>query len=92
LTNILGYKDYCKERILSLMQRIEINDSLYREKIIEKNNQIAYDSTAMYSQRQTIHELTPLIQENKNLKQGNKVWGLTTILSIGTLILSIIFK
>jgi hypothetical protein len=92
LKNILAYKDYCKETTLNLMRIIEFNDSIYTAKLVGKDQELAYDSLVLYSQRQTIHELTPLLSENKRLKRDAKIgWG-AAIVSIGTLILSIIFK
>jgi hypothetical protein len=92
LVNILAYSDYCKETTLSLMRMIEINDSLCTVKLIGKDQELAYDSLVIQSQRQQIFELTPLLFENKRLKRDTRIgWG-AAILSIGTLILSIIFK
>ena len=92
LQNILAYKDYCKETTLSLMRMIEINDSLCTAKLVGKDQELAYDSLIMLSQRQQIFELTPLLSENKRLKRDARIgWG-AAILSVGTLILSIIFK
>jgi len=74
------------------MRIIEFNDSIYTAKLVGKDQELAYDSLVLYSQRQTIHELTPLLSENKRLKRDAKIgWG-AAIVSIGTLILSIIFK
>jgi hypothetical protein len=92
LVNILAYKDYCKETTIALMRALETNDSLCTAKIILRDQSIAYDSTVMYSQRQQILELTPLIKENKQLKRDAKIgWG-AAVLSIGVLILDIIFN
>ena len=92
LANILAYKDYCKETTTVLMRALEINDSISRCEIIGKDKEIEYLNTILYSQRQTIFELTPLMSENKRLKRDIKMgWG-AAILSVGTLILSIIFK
>src|SRR3972149_2933937 len=62
LANILAYKDYCQETTLTLMRALEINDSLCTAKLIGKDKEIAYDNLIIYSQRQSIHELTPLLQ------------------------------